>query len=238
MIKLPVLLAITVFLSHQAYTQDNSFQLPTNALKVVGKKDVDPLVKPLKVVAVIDTEGASVDRELEVWNGFMGSMDTDSIGFIFLVRATEDFGGFKQYWFANRKMDYPFFYDRDSKFIELNDLSEDMPGQTLILDRNNSVVLAGGSPMNTDPFNLYRSELHKRTTEMGIQGAVRGVIVEHSDRGVKWFYANERIFVNEDGERLTEQEAEDAITSKKVVPHISPLTDTVRLVRRNQLVRP
>jgi hypothetical protein len=69
---------------------------------------------------------------------------------------------------------------------------------------------------------------------MGIMGAVRGVIVEETDRGVKWFYANDPIYVNEKGEFIPTKEAKEGIYSKKWVPGISPLSDTIRLINRNQ----
>lgn len=236
--KFSLLLVIAVCLSHLGNAQNPDvskiFKLPTNALKVSGTTKVNPLVKPLKLVTVIDPKGPSIDRELEVWNGLMGSMDIDSIGFVFLVQGAEDIERFKRYWFTDRNMDYPFYHDTEKKVIRANDLSEGSPGQTLLLDDKNAIILSGGSPINTDPYNLYRSELYKRTLEMGMEGAIRGVIVELTDGGMKWFYANEPIYVTEKGEVLPKNQADAGIRSKKWVPAISPLSDTIRLVKRNQ----
>ncbi|WP_162342599.1 hypothetical protein [Cyclobacterium salsum] len=232
------LLVVVFGLSHFGYAQEATesklFQLPANAQKVSGNTEVNPLVKPLKLVTVLDPKGSSIDRELEVWNGLMGSMDRDSIGYIFLVQDTDDRERFKQYWFSDRNMDYPFYYDTEKKVIKANGLSERSPGQTLLLDDKNAIILSGGSPINTDPYNRYRSELYQRTLEMGMEGAVRGVIVEHTERGIKWFYANEPVYVTEKGEVLPKNQADAGIRSKKWVPAISPLSDTIRLVNRNQ----
>ncbi len=233
------LLAIAVALSNLGNAQDAGgskiFKPPGNAIKVSGQTEVNPLVKPLKLVTVLDPKGSSIDRELEIWKGLMGSMDIDSIGYIFLVQETEDIELFKQHWFVYRKMDYPFYHDTEKKVIRANDLSEGSPGQTLLLDDKNAIILSGGSPINTDPYNRYRSELYKRTSEMGMKGAIGGVIVELTNGGVKWFYANEPIYVTEKGEVIPKNKADAGIRSKKWVPGISPLSDTIRLVKRNQL---
>ncbi|MDN3687445.1 hypothetical protein [Cyclobacterium jeungdonense] len=230
-------LVVVLALSHLGYAQEayesKLFQLPANALKVNGNTEVNPLVKPLKLVTVLDPKGPSIDRELEVWNGLMGSMDRDSIGYIFLVQDTEDIEPFKQYWFSDRNMDYPFYYDTGKKVIEANGLSVDSPGQTLLLDDKNAIILSGGSPINTDPYNRYRSELYQRTLEMGMDKAVRGVIVEHTERGIKWFYASEPVYVTEQGEVIPKNQADAGIRSKKWVPGTSPLSDTIRLVNRH-----
>lgn len=231
------LLVVVFGLSHFGYAQEATesklFQLPANAQKVSGNTEVNPLVKPLKLVTVLDPKGSSIDRELEVWNGLMSSMDRDSIGYIFLVQDTDDRERFKQYWFSDRNMDYPFYYDTEKKVIKANGLSERSPGQTLLLDDKNAIILSGASPINTDPYNRYRSELYKRTLEMGMEGAVRGVIVELTERGVKWFYANEPVYVTEKGEVLPKNQADAGIRSKKWVPAISPLSDTIRLVNQH-----
>lgn len=231
------LLVVVFGLSHFGYAQEATesklFQLPANALKVNGNTEVNPLVKPLKLVTVFDPKGSSIDRELEVWNALMGSMDRDSIGYIFLVQDTDDKERFKQYWFSDRNMDYPFYYDTGKRVIKANGLSEGSPGQTLLLDDKNAIILSGASPINTDPYNRYRSELYKRTLEMGMDKAVRGVIVEHTERGIKWFYANEPVYVTEKGEVLPKNQADAGIRSKKWVPAISPLSDTIRLVNQH-----
>ncbi|WP_439483059.1 hypothetical protein [Cyclobacterium plantarum] len=230
-------LVVVFGLSHFTYAQEaigsKLFQLPTDGLKVSGNTKVNPLVKPLKLVTVLDPKGSSIDRELEIWKGLMGSMDIDSIGYIFLVQDTEDIEQFKRYWFSEGKMDYPFYYDTERKVIEENGLSVDSPGQTLLLDDQNAIILSGSSPINTDPFNRYRSELYKRTLEMGMEGAVGGVIVEHTERGIKWFYANEPVYVTEKGEVIPKKQADAGIRSKKWVPGTSPLSDTIRLVNRH-----
>ncbi|NHE59179.1 hypothetical protein [Cyclobacterium plantarum] len=231
------LLLVVLALSHFGYAQEAGgskiFKPPGNAIKVSGQTKVDPLLKPLKLVTVLDPKGSSIDRELEVWNGLMGSMDRDSIGYIFLVQDTEDIEQFKRYWFTDRKMDYPFYYDTERKVIEANGLSIDSPGQTLLLDENNTIILSGGSPINTDPYNRYRAKLYKQTVEMGMEGAIRGVIVELTDTGMKWFYANEPVYLTEQGEVIPKNQADAGIRSKKWVPAISPLSDTVRLVKRS-----
>lgn len=230
-------LVVVFGLSHFAYAQEatesKQFHLPGNAQKVSGNTEVNPLVKPLKLVTVLDPKGSSIDRELEVWNALMGSMDRDSIGYIFLVQDTDDKERFKQYWFTERNMDYPFYYDTGKKVIEANGLSVDSPGQTLLLDDKNAIILSGSSPINTDPFNRYRSELYHRTLEMGMDKAVRGVIVEHTERGIKWFYTNEPVYVTEQGEVIPKNQADAGIRSKKWVPGTSPLSDTIRLVNRH-----
>ncbi|MFO7825803.1 MAG: hypothetical protein R6V72_17840 [Cyclobacterium sp.] len=230
-------LVVVFGLSHFTYAQEATgsilFQLPTNALKVSGSTKVNPLVKPLKLVTVLNPKASSIDRELEVWNALMGSMDRDSIGYIFLVRDTDDKERFKQYWFSDRNMDYPFYYDTEKKVIKANGLSERSPGQTLLLDDKNAIILSGSSPINTDPFNRYRSEVYKRTLEMGMEGAVGGVIVEHTERGIKWFYANDPVYVTEKGEVIPKKQADTGIRSKKWVPGTSPLSDTIRLVNRH-----
>lgn len=230
-------LVVALGLSHFGYarqaTESKLFQLPANSQKVSGTTKVNPLVKPLKLVTVLDPKGSSIDRELEVWNALMGSMDRDSIGYIFLVQDTEDIEPFKQYWFTERNMDYPFYYDTDKTVIKANGLSEGSPGQTLLLDDKNAIILSGSSPINTDPFNRYRSELYHRTLEMGMDKAVRGVIVEPTERGIKWFYSNEPVYVTEQGEVIPKNQADAGIRSKKWVPGTSPLSDTIRLVNRH-----
>jgi hypothetical protein len=221
-----------------AYGQDSNgfskFQLPEKTLKIAGKTQQNPLEKPLKMVAVIDPNASTLSREAEVWKSFIGSLDTDSIGFVFLVMDHNDLAGFEHYWFEEMKMEYPFFYDTGNKVFDTNIISEERSKQTMLLDRNNFIVLIGGSPINTDPYNRYRSQLHHRTTAMGIVGAVRGVIVEETDRGVKWFYANDPVYVNENDEVVPTKQAKAGIYSKKWVPGISPLSDTIRLIKRNQ----
>ena len=69
--------------------------------------------------------------------------------------------------------------------------------------------------------------------EMGMDKAVRGVIVEHTERGIKWFYANEPVYVTEKGEVLPKKQADAGIRSKKWIPGTSPLSDTIRLVNRH-----
>lgn len=230
---LVVVFGLSLFGYAQEATESKLFQLPANAQKVSGNTEVNPLVKPLKLVTVLDPKGSSIDRELEVWNALMGSMDRDSIGYIFLVQDTDDKERFKQHWFSDQNMDYPFYYDTGKKVIKANGLSEGSPGQTLLLDDKNAIILSGSSPINTDPFNRYRSELYQRTLEMGMDKAVRGVIVEHTERGIKWFYANEPVYVTEKGEVLPKKQADAGIRSKKWIPGTSPLSDTIRLVNRH-----
>lgn len=241
MIRFFFLFLLSVLISHYSQGQNpvlpKTFTLPGEGFMVRGNSSTDPLSKPLKLVTVIDPAETS-ERELEVWKALMGSMDTDSIGFVFLVRHAAGMADFKKRWFGDLSMNYPYFYDSENKVVDLNGISEDKSKQTFLLEKGNKVVLVGASPMYTDPLNLYRSELHTRTKEMGIEGAVRGVIVEVIEGGIKWFYANEQIYVDENGYRISEKEAKIAVKAGKVIPHTSPLTDTVRLVRRDQVRRP
>jgi hypothetical protein len=238
MIRLAFLYLLLGVLCQIGYGQDSTtlkaFKLPEKTLKVAGKTQQTPLEKPLKMIAFIDPLASSLNKEAEVWKYFIGSMDTDSIGFVFVVRDNSDMVNFNHYWFEEMAMNYPFFHDKGNRVFEVNAITNESSKQTILLDRNNFIILTGGSPINTDPFNRYRSELHHRTTEMGIMGAVRGVIVEETDRGVKWFYANDPIYVNEKGEFIPTKEAKEGIYSKKWVPGISPLSDTIRLINRNQ----
>jgi hypothetical protein len=226
-------------LSKIGYAQDSNdlkaFKLPEKTSMVAGKTRQLPLDKPLKMVAFIDPLASSLNKEAEVWKYFIGSMDTDSIGFVFVVRDNSDIVNFKHYWFVEMAMDYPFFHDKGNRVFEINEISDERSGQTMLLNRDNEIVLTGGSPINTDPYNRYRSELHKRTTAMGIEGAVRGVIVEQTESGgTKWFHVNEPVYVNENDEVVPTKQAKEGIYSKKWVPGISPLSDTVRLIKRNQ----
>jgi hypothetical protein len=226
-------------LSKIGYGQDPNnlkvFKLPEKTFKVAGKTQQTPLEKPLKMVAFIDPLASSLNKEAEVWKYFIGSMDTDSIGFVFVVRDNSDMVNFKQYWFEEMVMDYPFFHDKGNRIFDINEISDDRSRQTMLLNRDNKIVLTGGSPINTDPFNRYRSELHKRTTAMGIEGAVRGVIVEKTESGgIKWFHVSEPVYVNENDEVVPTKQAKAGIYSKKWVPGISPLSDTIRLIKRNQ----
>lgn len=236
MIRFPFFLLFFWMLSKVGYGQDSNdlklFKLPEKTLMVAGNTQQYPLEKPLKMVAVIDPNSSTLNREAEVWKYFMASMDTDSIGFVFVVRDHNDIVNFEHYWFEEMEMEYPYFHDKGNRVFDLNEISEENSGQTMLLDKNNYIVLIGGSPINTDPFNRYRSELHKRTTEMGMEGAIRGVIVEETERGIKWFHVNEPIYVNEEGEFVPTKQAKEGIYSKKWVPGISPLSDTIRLIKR------
>jgi hypothetical protein len=239
MIRLTFLFLFFGILSQIGNAQDSNdlkaFKLPEKTLMVAGKTRQIPLDKPLKMVAFIDPLASSLNKEAEVWKYFIASMDTDSIGFVFVVRDNSDIVNFEHYWFVEMAMDYPFFHDKGNRVFEINEISDERSRQTMLLNRYNEIVLTDGSPINTDPFNRYRSELHKRTTAMGIEGAVKGVIVEQTESGgIKWYYVNDPIYVNENDEFVPTKQAKEGIYSKKWVPATTPLSDTIRLINRNQ----
>jgi hypothetical protein len=221
------------FAISQSLDSNSTFILPRNDAKIHNDSDIDPLIKRLKLVTIVDSRSWSIDREMEVWKAIMGSVDLEHIGFVFLVQPLEKIDVFKKYWFDEKKMDYPFYYDAGNKLFESNRFSEEKSRQTILIDEDDSVVLVGGSPIRTDPFNLYRSTLHHLTSEMGIKRAVRGVIVEEKDGIVKSFYSSDPIYVTEEGGVLPAKRAKEFIISKKFIPQSSPLTDTVLLIKRN-----
>ncbi|EPR69313.1 hypothetical protein [Cyclobacterium qasimii] len=157
------------YLTAQEDHLTKTFALPSNNYKVNDTSTIEPLTKPVKVVSIIDQKSETFKRELEVWNAFLGSVDLQNIGFIFLVRPLVDLDRFKKHWFEEMQMNYPFFYDQSNKIFVTNSISEAKPGHTMVLDKNNEVIEEGGKVINTDPFNLYRSTLHNLTTEMGIK---------------------------------------------------------------------
>jgi len=222
------------FVSAQDDRLIKTFILPPGKLKVDITTAINPLSKPVKLVSVIDQRSETFKRELEVWHAFLGSVDLEHIGFIFLVRPLVDIDSFKKFWFVDMQMNYPFFYDKSNEIFVSNAIIEAKSGHTMVLDKNDSVIVEGGSAVNTDPFNLYRSTLHNLTTEMGIKKAVRGEITEVKNGVVKSFYNSDPVYVTEDGEVLPAKLAKEYIISRKFIMQSSPLTDTVRLVKTNR----
>ena len=221
------------YLTAQEDRLTKTFALPSNNYKVNDTSTIEPLTKPVKVVSIIDQKSETFKRELEVWNAFLGSVDLQNIGFIFLVRPLVDLDRFKKHWFEEMQMNYPFFYDQSNKIFATNSISEVKPGHTMVLDKNN-VIEEGGKVINTDPFNLYRSTLHNLTTEMGIKKAVRGEITEMKDGVLKTFYNSAPIYVTEDGTLIPSKLAKEYIISRRFIMQTSPLSDTVRLMNNNR----
>ncbi|WP_209332923.1 hypothetical protein [Lunatimonas salinarum] len=236
--KLYYICLIMIIHVQSVSAQDNSriktFFLPANKHKVDISTGINPISKPVKLISVIDQSSETFNRELEVWHAFLRSVDLEHIGFVFLVRPIVDIDSFKKFWFVDMQMNYPFFYDQSNELFISNSITKVNSGHTMVLDQNHSVIVEGGSIVNTDRFNLYRSTLHNLTTEMGIKKAVRGEITEVKNGVVKSFYNSDPVYVTEDGEVLPTKLAKEYIISRKFIMQTSPLTDTVRLVKTNR----
>lgn len=219
------------YVSAQDDSRNKTFILPANKHKVDISTGINPISKPVKLISVIDQSSETFKRELEVWHAFLESVDLEHIGFIFLVRPLVDIDSFKKFWFVDMQMNYPFFYDKSNEIFISNAISEAKSGHTMVLDQNHCVILEGGSAINTDSFNRYRSTLHNLTTEMGIKKAVRGEITEVKNGVVKSFYNSDPVYVTEEGELLPAKLAKEYILSRKFIMQTSPLTDTVRLMK-------
>lgn len=231
-------ICLAVFFPCASYAQTEivgkRFYLPTPEMQIdKGKKGVAPLDKKLKMVAVIDAKSSSYARELEVWKKFIKSVDADHVGFVFLVQPVNDIDAFTHNWFGEAEMDYPFFYDNKRAVFERNQIAGDKRLQTFLLDESNKVVVVGASPITNDPFNLYRSELYKRLLSLGIEGGVKGTIIEEND-GVVKMYSPNPVYVNEKGETVSLEKAREGIISGVFIPQSSPLSDTIVLVPRNK----
>lgn len=142
--------------------QGKQFVLPDDSLMInTYRKNINPLSKKQKIVAVIDASCGVCVSELKDWEVFMKDIDTNKVGFIFLLHSIDKLMIFEKLNSSLIHFSYPYFYDIRKMVICKNNIPENKLFQTFLLDSTNHVVLIGNPIRNNELATLYKSEIRK-----------------------------------------------------------------------------
>lgn len=201
---------------------------------VYGEQKVEvgrELSKEVSVIRFLDPENVRIEFELEIWGKFIQAVDSSLVGFVFYANGENE--SFQIMWKKYIPPFVPLIIDKERKIAKNNSISLEPAFQTLILKNNLEILTHGGAPIVSENFNGFRNSIALELQSQGYNHGVIGVIIDHSKDQMAWFMG-EPIYYLPNGQKITTEEAMDRIMTGGVYPQFSSLTDTVRLVKRNQ----
>lgn len=136
-----------------------TFILPDNSLRVNQKNNINPLSKQIKLVTMVNADCGRCILSLQQWKVFMSSIDTNKVGFIFILFSSDNFMTFNELGDSIINFNYPYYLDFDKKIFKKNKISDKKVFQTFLLDSLNHVLLIGDPIGNNDLSNLYQEEI-------------------------------------------------------------------------------
>lgn len=108
--------------------------LPNDSSKInFSENHVDPLLKPLKILTVIDANCGCCISELNKWADYIKEVDTSKVGFVFLLHSIDNLITFEEMNQTNINFSYPVFYDKGKYIFSKNKFPDDKLYQTFYL---------------------------------------------------------------------------------------------------------
>lgn len=95
---------------------------------------------------------------LKNWEKVMDKLPQENVKYLFFVYA-EIFPSFEINNEKSIKFRYPVIYDHDCMYLKNNNITDDKLLNTVLINKDNEVVLVGNPTMSDNILNLYRSEL-------------------------------------------------------------------------------
>lgn len=187
------------------------------------------LNKELTLIRFIDPSNARIEFEMDVWKHFIQTVDTSLIGFVFYVPLADK--SFHDLWEAKIQDGILMVIDEKGLTKQVNQVSDDSGEQTFVLSRSGEVLAIGGSPIVADNFDKFRSVMARALLSKGIRRGVTGAIFDPETNGRSWFM-NEEAYLMPSGETIPKDEALKLVLKGYYIPQYSPLSDTVKLIKR------
>jgi hypothetical protein len=124
---------------------------------------VDLLRKQYKILLYVDSTGCSNCRlKLLEWKQLIRESDSifhGQVGFLFFFQPKDKMeAGFIS---QQADFDYPLFIDVENTVGRLNHFPKQQIYQCFLLDENNKVLIIGNPVLNSELWNLYKSEICK-----------------------------------------------------------------------------
>ena len=185
--------------------------------------------KEVVVVRFLDPNNARIEFELTVWEHFINAVDSSLIGFVFYSPKATD--SFQQIWNKSVGSSASLIIDEGQIVNKANEISEDPTEHTLVMDRDFKILEQVGSPILNENFDDLRNTIAKNLLKNGFDHGVKGAIHDKDANNRTWFMA-QPIYVTSTGSTIPQNEALKLIVDGSVFPEYSPLSDTVRLIKR------
>lgn len=140
-------------------------KFPSNTeVKYKGRDTIfsDQFKKDYKVLIYIDSTGCtSCKLRLFEWESIMEEAKPvkDKVAFLFFIH-TKDFKEL-DYILQRDRFYYPVFFDRKNELETLNTFPKAAEFHTLLLDKDNKVVLVGNPAKNKKIWELYKQIIFK-----------------------------------------------------------------------------
>ncbi len=162
-----VILSLTVIACNNRKKQPESIESIIKKYKKIELPNIQEDLqnsKSLKIATYINGDCSVCISELSIWKEWV-IKDSCSVQFLFFFHSTDSLR--LDYIIKNYfNIEYPLIYDKESKYLSINDIKkDDKMFQTFLLDKDNNVLLVGNPLLNKKLADLYKREIEKRTSK-------------------------------------------------------------------------
>lgn len=202
--------------------------LPSSKLmRNEDSKDINPLVKNLKILTIINGSCPVCINELKKWKTYMKTVDTSQVGFVYLIQSDDDLFTFKQLNKEYIKLNYPYFYDVKKNISKVNNLNNTKASNTFLLDDKNKIILKGNPNMNKELFRKYNTEITKR-----IKKKESIVEINQGLAGSTFKIGNGFIYKDQNGKILSKTESDKLMSDNNYIPNIDTEKSVITFKKR------